>query len=417
MIETKSRKAALRLAAWTLCCTLTACGSGGPPPGSNTAAGAAAADEQEQGPNGGRLLRDGDFTVELAIFETGVPPEYRAWVTERGVPVEPAAVQLHVTLTRLGSADEIAFRPRGDHLLGDQVIHEPHSFSVSVEALYGGRVHRWNYDSFEGRTRIGADVAEAFGLETSLAGPAVIEETATLYGRIVPNRERVRSISARFDGAIRSVAVSLGDVVAEGDTLATVESNESLQTYEITAPIAGVVTERSANSGEQTDGRRLFTLTDTSSVWAELAVFPSDRPRVHSGAKVRIETVGDGDIDGEISRIDVMAGPNQAVSARVVLDNADGRLLPGTYVVADVTVAEHEVPLAVRRSALQTFRDFTVVYAQYGDEYEVRMLELGRQNAEWAEVLGGLEPGTRYVTENSYVLKADVEKSGAVHDH
>ena len=45
------------------------------------------------------------------------------------------------------------------------------------------------------------------------------------------------------------------------------------------------------------------------------------------------------------------------------------------------------------------------------------MLDLGRQDDEYIEVLGGLEPGTRYVTENSFVLKADIEKSGATHDH
>ena len=92
-------------------------------------------------------------------------------------------------------------------------------------------------------------------------------------------------------------------------------------------------------------------------------------------------------------------------------------LAPGTYVGAEVEVAEHDVPLAVRRSALQSFRDFTVVYAQIGDEYEVRMLDLGRQAGDWAEVLGGLDPGTVYVTENSYLIKADIEKTGATHDH
>ncbi|MFP6828295.1 MAG: secretion protein HlyD, partial [Gammaproteobacteria bacterium] len=86
-------------------------------------------------------------------------------------------------------------------------------------------------------------------------------------------------------------------------------------------------------------------------------------------------------------------------------------------VTAEIQVGEYEVPLAVRRSGLQSFREFTVVYAQIGDEYEVRMLDLGRQAGDWAEVLGGLDPGTRYVTENSYVLKADIEKTGAVHDH
>ena len=58
-----------------------------------------------------------------------------------------------------------------------------------------------------------------------------------------------------------------------------------------------------------------------------------------------------------------------------------------------------------------------VVYAQIGNEYEVRMLDLGRQDTDRAEVLGGLAPGTRYVTTNSYLVKADIEKSGASHDH
>jgi cobalt-zinc-cadmium efflux system membrane fusion protein len=45
------------------------------------------------------------------------------------------------------------------------------------------------------------------------------------------------------------------------------------------------------------------------------------------------------------------------------------------------------------------------------------MLELGRSNQNWVEVLSGIELGTQYVTENSYLIKADIEKSGASHDH
>ena len=120
---------------------------------------------------------------------------------------------------------------------------------------------------------------------------------------------------------------------------------------------------------------------------------------------------------GTIAQIGVLAGRTQAVPARVVLDNPVGLWTPGMHVSGAVEVASYEVPLAVQRDALQSFRDFTVVYAQVGDLYEVRMLELGRSAGDWVEVLGGLDPGTRYVTENSYVLKADVEKSGASHDH
>ena len=66
---------------------------------------------------------------------------------------------------------------------------------------------------------------------------------------------------------------------------------------------------------------------------------------------------------------------------------------------------------------MQRFRDFQVVFARFDDVYEVRMLELGRRNREWVEVLDGIEAGTQYVTSNSYLIKADIEKSGASHDH
>jgi len=378
----------------------------------------AAAGDYERGPNNGRMLRDGDFAIELAIFETGVPPEFRAWATDDGEAIGPSDVDLTVTLTRLGAEDEIRFNAQGDYLRGNQTVYEPHSFLVTVEANRNGASHQWQYESFEGRTQIAPDMAAAFGIETMIAGPATLAETITAYGTIVPNPERVREVSARFDGAIQSVDVALGQMVNRGQRLASVESNESLQSYAITAPISGLVMERAANAGEQTNGRRLFTIVDTSNVWAEIAIFPSNRVRVAVGSDVEITpATGGGGIMASITNLSPIANANQSITARVPLDNSDGRWALGTFVNALIKVAEITVPLAVKRSGLQSFRDFTVVYAQIGDEYEVRMLELGRQDDEWIEVLGGLRPGTRYVTENSYVLKADVEKSGASHDH
>ena len=85
--------------------------------------------------------------------------------------------------------------------------------------------------------------------------------------------------------------------------------------------------------------------------------------------------------------------------------------------VGEAVVGAHSTPLAVRTQALQRFRDFTVVFARIENTYEVRMLELGRRSPEWTEVLGGLEPGEVYVSENAYLIRADIEKSGASHDH
>ncbi len=375
--------------------------------------------EPEKGPHRGRLLRDGDFTLELTIFETGVPPEFRAWATKNSKTLPPDDVDLNIKLTRLGGKlDDINFKPQGDALRGDTVIYEPHSFIVTISATHAGSTHTWQYDNFEGRTKIEPAVADALEIKTLIAQPVVMYKTITAYGQITTNHERVRSITARFEGMIKSVAHSLGDRVSKGQTLATIESNESLQRFTITAPLSGVITQRNANVGEQTDGRQLFTIMDTSSVWAELSVFPADLAQVKMGAAVAITDTTTGQtVNSKISQINITAEADQSVKVRVVVDNKKQQWFPGRHIRANIIVAEHPAALAVKRTGLQAFRDFTVVYAQIGDEYEVRMLELGLQAGEWAEVLGGLELGTRYVSENSYVIKADIEKSGASHDH
>lgn len=375
-------------------------------------------DDFERGPNNGRMLRDGEFAIELAIIDAGMPPEFRVWASRNGAAVDVDSVDVTVTLERLGGRDVIEFESQGAYLRGNQLVYEPHSFAVTVTASHLGRNSLWQYNSFEGRTQIAPEMAGAFGIETEVSGAATLKETISVYGTIVSDPAQMREVRARFDGAIQAVDVALGEMVERGQRLATVESNESLRTFDITAPISGTIMERSANAGEQTAGRRLFAIVDTSSVRAELSIFPGDRSRVAVGQAVQIAAAtGGSEVGGTISLISPVANVNQSVSARVTLANEDGRWALGMYVTGTISVAEFAVPLAVRRTGLQTFRDFTVVYAQFGNEYEVRMLDLGRTDDEWAEVLGGLEPGTRYVTTNSYVLKADIEKAGAAHDH
>jgi cobalt-zinc-cadmium efflux system membrane fusion protein len=375
--------------------------------------------ETPRGPHNGRLLADGPLQIELAIFESGVPPEFRAWTTLNGKPVDPSDVDLSVELTRLGGVvHQVKFAPQGDYLRGDREIVEPHSFDVRIVAKHRGKTHTWSYASYEGRVEIPAAAASAAGIETSTAAPGTLRETLSLYGTVTADPTRVREVRARFPGVIRSAARRIGDRVAAGETLARVESNESLRTYAVAAPIAGIVTDRHAESGEQTGDEPLFVISDYSRVNAELTVFPRDRGRLRSGQPVRVSAEGGTPAEGVIGYIAPSGDrTSQSLTARVTLENPEGQWTPGQFVEGRVTVGESPVALVVPLSALQTFRDFTVVFAQVGDTYEVRMLDLGRRDAEHVEVLGGLEPGTRIVTQNSYLIKADIEKSGASHDH
>jgi cobalt-zinc-cadmium efflux system membrane fusion protein len=189
---------------------------------------------------------------------------------------------------------------------------------------------------------------------------------------------------------------------------------------EVATEVAGPTTihETLALTGRvQTDPNRMSRVL-ARFPGVELDVFGRDLPNVQAGQSVAVETFDGYRVQGKIDWISPLAAhASQSVRARIPLPNPDGRLRPGQFVRGRVTIAEHDVPLAVRKSAVQRFRDFQVVFARFGETYEVRMLDLGRGDNEWVEVLGGLAPGTDYVTSNSYLIKADIDKSGASHDH
>lgn len=274
----------------------------------------------------------------------------------------------------------------------------------------------------EGRTRIDPAMANSNGIVVQPVGPGKIAERIAVYGTIQPDATRVRSVVARFPGVIRSVDVAVGDRVTAGQLLARIESNESLQTYSVVAPIAGVITQRHANAGETAGSEALLEIVDYSHVWATLNVFPRDRARIRPQMPVRVRAA-DGNANntdttnnnGSIAAINV--GSNTSVVARVVLDNRDGQWTPGQFINADITVADSEVALALPVTALQTFRDENVVFLNVGDAYQAQPVELGKSDGEYVEITGGLRAGMNVVVASSYLVKADIEKSGASHDH
>ncbi len=377
-------------------------------------------EEVAKGPHGGRLLSSEHFDLEITIFERGLPPEFRvyAYQDEQSVPVEK--VNLDIELKRTGNkVDHIQFKTQQDYLRGNATIYEPHSFEVAVKASYLDKTYSWHYDNFEGRTEIPVDIASEMSIQSEAVGPQTIMDVRTFTGRVQTNPNRLSRIRPRFAGVVKTVYFELGDTVNAGDILATVQSNESLQNYNIKAPIGGLIVKRDLQVGEATGEIPLFVIVDHSDVWVELDIFVRDLALIKKGQSVLVETL---DAKEQVTATIDWVSPltshaSQSVRARVTVPNKEGLFRPGQFIRGHVTIDEHEVALAVRQSALQSFRDFQVVFARFGDIYEVRMLELGRSNQNWVEVLGGIEAGTQYVTENSYLIKADIEKSGASHDH
>ncbi|WP_292053564.1 MULTISPECIES: efflux RND transporter periplasmic adaptor subunit [unclassified Brevundimonas] len=272
----------------------------------------------------------------------------------------------------------------------------------------------------EGRTTIDPQVARNAGIKVETAGPAPLGEQLALNGRIEVAPEGSAEVHARYPGRVMTVSVQVGQRVSRGQVVARVESSESLQTYSVTAPISGLITAKNVNPGSITGGGiPMLTISDPSRIQAEFFLYPRDAERVRSGQTVTVQSLaGDHKATGTIQAIlpanDAMS---QTLTARVNLPYQDGVWRPGLGVSGMVTVGDGNAPVAVRIGALQPYEGKTAVFVRKGNQYEARPVKLGRQTAEWAEILEGLQAGEEYVTDGSFVLRADLEKAGASHDH
>lgn len=194
----------------------------------------------------------------------------------------------------------------------------------------------------------------------------------------------------------------------------------NLTRYEVRAPIDGVVTDKQVAVGQVVgESNTIFTVADLSSVWAELAVYAKDLPTIRTGQQVTVKATSfDAEATGTVAYIGSLVGEQaRTTTARVVLPNPQGLWRPGLPVNVEVVSEETSVPLAVAEEGLQTLNDRPVVFARYGEEFEARPLKLGRRDGIRAEVLEGLLPGEKYAARNSFLVKAELGKAGASHDH
>lgn len=276
-------------------------------------------------------------------------------------------------------------------------------------------------DHEQDHVEITAELAQKTGIRTIVAGAGQLHQTILLFGRIAPDPQRISHIGARFPGLIRRVNIQIGDDVSAGDVIATVEANDSLRVYSITSPISGILIDRHANVGEFTGEQTLFTIANYDQLELDLTVFPQDAEKIRVGQTVSIHRSDAREkvaiATGVIKYLTAGTGNAPVFTAHIPLENPHQKLVPGSLVEAMVNVATIEISLLIDKRALQKVRSRSVVFVKTGDQYEMRPLILGRSDASFVEVLSGLAPGEHYVVENSYLLKADLEKSGAAHVH
>lgn len=445
--------------------------------------------EPAKGAHGGKLFADGDFSLEVTIFEQNVPPHFRIYTYQGGKPIAPAAGTVTATVSRLGAPPQvISFTPEADYMKGNATLEEPHSFKVNVQAAHAGRQHRFAYEQIEARVTMSEVQVMQNGIDIHTSGPASIKSVLKMMGEISLNADRSVQVAPRFAGVVESVAANAGDKVRKGQVLAVLSSQslaadrsdlraaeqrlelartvfqreqslwrekitaeqDYLQAraalkeaeiavqgarqrlaaigapasgagrHEIRAPIDGIVTDKNIAAGASVGAEAVvFVVSDLSTVWAEMQAGEKDVAAIRTGqAALVLSGSTEARANGKVSFISPLVGEQtRTAKVRVLLPNADGVWRPGAPVRIEVVSAEVTVPVAVLAEAVQTVRDEPAVFGRYGDQFEARPIKTGRSDGMYVEVVDGLQAGVKYAAKNSFLIKADIGKSGASHDH
>ncbi len=225
----------------------------------------------------------------------------------------------------------------------------------------------------EALVKISPQEMKEFGVETAVAGPGKLKLHVSLPGEVVIPPDNLAHIHPRFPGIVKEVRKTVGDNVQKGETLAIIESNESMSDYALKSLIDGTVIEMHMTRGEMVDDRKHgFVVADLSKVWIYLQVYQKDLPYVRVGQPVTI-SAGEGipEARGVISYIaPVIDEITRTAVARVELKNEKGIWKPGLFVTGRIVTKNMRVNLAVPKTALETLNGKTVVFVKDNDGFK-----------------------------------------------
>lgn len=187
---------------------------------------------------------------------------------------------------------------------------------------------------------------------------------------------------------------------------------------EVRAPLAGAITERAANPGLNVDaGAKLFTIVDLSTVWVVGDLYEQDLANVRVGQPVgvAIASIGAASIAGRVAYIDPQINlQTRTARVRVEIPNPGGAALLGAFAELRLEGATAGAGTLVPRTAIQRVGDQAVVYVAVPGKaglFAERRVRLGRVSGTTVEVLDGIQPGDTVVSEGSFFVRAERERT------
>jgi len=186
---------------------------------------------------------------------------------------------------------------------------------------------------------------------------------------------------------------------------------------QITAPFAGVITNRFADTGtlvaagtsSSTQAIAVVRLAQVTVLRLVLAIPESMAGQIHLGDVVDVHVQAlDRDIHGKVSRFaDSLDTQTRTMATEIDLENHDGRLMPGMYTETKLTLREKKNALTIPLEGVTRNGDDAMVLAlSPQNKIAERHVKLGAEDNERVEVVSGLNEGERIVIGNRSQFRA-----------
>ena len=265
------------------------------------------------------------------------------------------------------------------------------------------------------RVLVSSEARQNLGLEVAEAELRPMETTLPVVGQIAAIPNRSGTVASRIAGRVSWVGVAEGDAVRKGQPLIEIESlqlGDPPPRARYAAPIDGTVIDRHVVPGDSVEPNvHVLEIADLREVLAVGQLFEGQISRVAVGqaVRVRVPSYPDASFDGSVERVGAALDPaTRALPFYVRIPNSERKLIPGMRAEIVVITARSENALAVPRRAV--LGDFGSAFVFVEQEPDIRYFErvpvvTGLSDDRFVEVLEGVLPGDRVVTQGNYSLQ------------
>lgn len=274
----------------------------------------------------------------------------------------------------------------------------------------------------EGVIKLSQDSQELGKIEVATVVTAPLTNKVAVTGRIAQDVENVAHVFPVQAGQLEKCFVQLGSVVKKDEICCVMKSADAGQLIEIKAPLAGIIIAEFVKAGEAVDqSTSLYTIADTSSLWANFDVYEKDLKTLSLGQKILVYPISypDKKFEGKIVFISPRVDETTyTVKIRAAVSNTDQLLKLGMFVKADILYQDKENYLIVPSDALQHVEGKDIVFVKTAPEtFEAREIKIKSTDKDQAAISEGIKEGETVVAKGSFMLKSQLLASEMEHAH